>query len=143
MRDGKPGSPVRVLTQPFEEFDGDRYDLITFVAVLHHLPLEATLRKARDLLRPGGRLVVVGVSREAPADRPWSIASMILNPIVGIATHPRRSHAVPTHMTAPTATVAESFDEIALAVERILPGARISRSLFWRYTLSWNAPGSR
>ena len=133
---------VRIQTQPFDEFHARSYDLITFVAVLHHLPLEATLEKVRELLRPGGRLVVVGVSREAPADLPWSIASMILNPIVGIAKHPRRSHAVPAHMTAPTAMATETFEEIALTAQRILPGARLSRSLFWRYRLSWNAPGS-
>ncbi|WP_327636180.1 class I SAM-dependent methyltransferase [Kribbella sp. NBC_00482] len=133
---------VRILTQPFDEVHGSSYDLITFVAVLHHLPLEATLEKVRELLRPGGRLVVVGVSREAPEDLPWSIASMILNPIVGIAKHPRRAHTVPAHMTAPTATAAESFEEIALAAQRILPGARLSRSLFWRYRLTWKAPGS-
>jgi 2-polyprenyl-3-methyl-5-hydroxy-6-metoxy-1,4-benzoquinol methylase len=134
---------VRILTQPFNELHEDRYDLITFVAVLHHLPLEATLEKARELLRPGGRLVVVGVSREARADLPWSIASMVLNPIVGIAKHPRRSATAPVHMTAPTAVPTESFEEITLAAKRILPGARLNRSLFWRYTLSWKAQGSR
>jgi 2-polyprenyl-3-methyl-5-hydroxy-6-metoxy-1,4-benzoquinol methylase len=130
---------VRIRTQPFDELDGDRYDLITFVAVLHHLPLEATLEKARELLRPGGRLVVVGVSRESRADLPWSIASMILNPIVGVVKHPRRSTTTPTHMTAPTATAAESFEEIARTAQRILPGARLNRGPFWRYTLAWNA----
>jgi 2-polyprenyl-3-methyl-5-hydroxy-6-metoxy-1,4-benzoquinol methylase len=133
---------VRILTQPFDEFHGSRYDLITFVAVLHHLPLEATLEKARELLRPGGRLVVVGISREARADLPWSIASMILNPIVGISKNPRRSHTVPAHMTAPTAMAADSFEDIALAAKRVLPGTRLNRGLFWRYTLSWTAPGS-
>ncbi|TCC03000.1 class I SAM-dependent methyltransferase [Kribbella soli] len=133
---------VRILTQPFNELQGNRYDLITFVAVLHHLPLKATLEKTRELLRPGGRLVVVGISREAPADLPWSIASMVLNPIVGIAKHPRRSHTIPAHMTAPTAMAEESFEEIALAAEHTLPGARLRRSLFWRYTLCWKAPGS-
>ncbi|TCC51091.1 class I SAM-dependent methyltransferase [Kribbella capetownensis] len=79
---------VRILTQPFDESHSNRYDLITFVAVLHHLPLPATLEKARELLRPGGRLVVVGISEEARADFPWSIASLILNPIVGAVMHP-------------------------------------------------------
>lgn len=131
---------VRILTQPFDEFDGNRYDLITFVAVLHHLPLKATLEKTRELLRPGGRLVVVGVSHEARGDLPWSIASVILNPIVGVLVHPRRSREVPVQMTAPTAMAVESFEEIARTTERILPGARLRRGLFWRYTLSWSAP---
>jgi len=134
---------VRILTQPFDEFQPNRYDLITFVAVLHHLPLKATLEKTRELLRPGGRLVVVGISREARADLPWSIASLILNPIVGAVVHPRRSRTIPAQMTAPTAMAAESFEEIALTAERILPGARLRRGLLWRYTLSWNAPQER
>ena len=131
---------VRVLTQPFDEVGGSRYDLITFVAVLHHLPLQATLEKSRELLRPGGRLVVVGVSRGTRADLPWEIASLILNPIVGVVRHPRRSRKTPVQMTAPTATASESFNEIAGTAERILPGARLRRGLFWRYTLVWTAP---
>jgi 2-polyprenyl-3-methyl-5-hydroxy-6-metoxy-1,4-benzoquinol methylase len=134
---------VRILTQPFDESHRNRYDLIAFVAVLHHLPLQATLKKARELLRPGGRLIVVGISREARTDLPWSIASLILNPIVGAVVNPRRSSKIPAHMTAPTAMAAESFEEIALAAERILPGARLRRGLFWRYTLSWNVPQGR
>lgn len=131
---------VRILTQPFDEADGSRYDLITFVAVLHHLPLQATLEQARELLRPGGRLVVVGTSRGTRADLPWEIASLILNPIAGVVLHPRRASTTPVQMTAPTAMAAESFQEIARVARRILPGARLRRGLFWRYTLSWTAP---
>lgn len=130
---------VRIVSQPFDESHKDRYDLITFVAVLHHLPLQATLEKARELLRPGGRLVVVGLSRGSPADLPWSIASLVLNPIVGVVVHPRRATTTPTQMTAPTAMAAESFEEIALTAERILPGVRLRRALFWRYALTWTA----
>jgi 2-polyprenyl-3-methyl-5-hydroxy-6-metoxy-1,4-benzoquinol methylase len=130
---------VRILNQPFDESHQDRYDLITFVAVLHHLPLQATLERVRELLRPGGRLVVVGLSRESPADLPWSIASLILNPIVGTVVHPRRATATPTQMTAPTAMAEESFEEITHTAQHILPGARLRRALFWRYTLTWTA----
>jgi hypothetical protein len=38
---------------------------------------------------------------------------------------------------------AESFEEIVLTAERILPGARLRRGLFWRYTLSWTVPQGR
>jgi SAM-dependent methyltransferase len=131
---------VRILNEPFDDSHQDQYDLITFVAVLHHLPLQATLERARELLRPGGRLVVVGLSRESPGDLPWSIASLILNPIVGVVVHPRRARETPPQMTAPTATATETFEEIALTTNRVLPVARLRRALFWRYTLSWTAP---
>ncbi|MEU4389635.1 class I SAM-dependent methyltransferase [Kribbella sp. NPDC023855] len=131
---------VRILTRSFDEVGEDRYDLITFVAVVHHLPLQGTLEKARELLRPGGRLVVVGVSRGVRADLPCEVASLILNPIVGAVVHPRRARETPVQMTAPTAMAAESFEEIAGTARHILPGARLRRGLFWRYTLSWTAP---
>ncbi|TWD75038.1 methyltransferase family protein [Kribbella amoyensis] len=130
---------VRILAQPFDDLDENSYDLITFVAVLHHLPLEATLAEARDLLRPGGRLVVVGISQESPGDLPWSIASLVLNPIIGTIMHPRRSTKTPTQMTAPTAMATETFEEITQTAERVLPGAHLRRALFWRYTLTWTA----
>ncbi|MGC4942620.1 class I SAM-dependent methyltransferase [Kribbella sp. DT2] len=130
---------VRILNEPFDASHRNRYDLITFVAVLHHLPLHATLEKVRELLRPGGRLVVVGLSRESPADLPWSVASLILNPVVGVVVHPRRARETPQQMTAPVAMAAESFEEIARTAERVLPGAQLRRALFWRYTLAWTA----
>ena len=48
----------------FQNFDAEKrsFDLITFVASLHHLPLRGTLQKARQMLRPGGELAIVGLS---------------------------------------------------------------------------------
>ncbi len=40
-------------------------DLITMVAVLHHLDLDDTLARIPALLAPGGRLLVVGLARVA------------------------------------------------------------------------------
>ncbi len=52
---------ISLLVGPFEELtiSGDEYDLVTFWDVLEHLhdPLGA-LRKARNLLRPGGKVLV-------------------------------------------------------------------------------------
>jgi SAM-dependent methyltransferase len=38
------------------------YDLVTFVASIHHMDLTRALRRARNLLRPDGELVVIGLS---------------------------------------------------------------------------------
>lgn len=116
------------------------YDLVTLVAVLHHLPLRQTLQAARSLLKPRGRLVIVGVAKETSADMPWSIASMLLNPVVGAVRHPRRAPTTPPNMTAPTAEPRETFEQIAVVAEEVIPGVRMHRSLFWRYTAVWIAP---
>lgn len=84
------GDPsVTVRHARFEEVGG-RFDVITMVAVLHHLPLEPALRHAAELLAPGGRLLVVGLARaDTLADLAWDVPSSLLNPLVGLIRHPR------------------------------------------------------
>ena len=54
---------VTLLTQLFDDLSTDQsFDLITMVASLHHMELEPTLHKVRQLLRPGGQFLVVGLS---------------------------------------------------------------------------------
>lgn len=118
-----------------------RWDAVTLVAVLHHLPLLPTLRALRGCLAPGGRLVIVGCHREAgPADLLVALPAMIANPVMGLIKHPARADAPPTHMTAPTADPQETLADIRAAAALELPGARIRRRLFWRYTLVYDAP---
>jgi 2-polyprenyl-3-methyl-5-hydroxy-6-metoxy-1,4-benzoquinol methylase len=50
-----------------------RFDLITFVASLHHMDLRASLVKARDLLTPTGEIAVVGCcANKTVRDWVWS-----------------------------------------------------------------------
>ncbi|MFI7226481.1 class I SAM-dependent methyltransferase [Nonomuraea angiospora] len=118
-----------------------RWDAVTLVAVLHHLPLVPTLRELRGCLAPGGRLVVVGCYREAgPADLLAALPAMVANPIMGLVKHPARADVPPLHMTAPTAEAQETLANIRAAAAQELPGARVRRRLFWRYTLVYDAP---
>jgi SAM-dependent methyltransferase len=135
-------SGVTVVEAGFGERDRERrYDAVTLVAVLHHLPLAPTLRELRGCLTPGGRLVVVGCYREeGRADLLVSLLSVLLNPLIGLAKHPARATAPPLHMTAPTAAPQETLAAIRAAAAQELPGARIRRRLFWRYSLLYDAP---
>ncbi|MGN7860078.1 class I SAM-dependent methyltransferase [Microbacterium sp. 22303] len=135
---------IAVQNLAFEDLEttGVRYDLITFVAVLHHLDLVPALEKARELLSPGGRILIVGVAEETDADLPWTVVSMLLNPLIGAIRHPRRALRYPASMTAPTAEPRETFDEIRAVTRTVLPGIRFRRRFFWRYTAVWTAPVS-
>ncbi|MFC9735389.1 class I SAM-dependent methyltransferase [Streptomyces roseolus] len=118
-----------------------RFDAITLVAVLHHLPLVPTLRELRGCLAPGGRLVVVGCYQEAGGvDLFASLLSVLLNPLMGLVKHPSRATTSPLHMSAPTADPRETLGDIRAAAAQELPGARIRRRLFWRYSLVYDAP---
>jgi Methyltransferase domain len=78
----------------FEEFaaaagDGEA-DLITMVAVLHHLGLDDTLARIPGLLAPGGRLLVVGLARvNSLPDLAVDLISAAANPVMGLIRHPR------------------------------------------------------
>src|SRR5262249_49384382 len=85
---------VTIRRCSFEELPaaaGDREaDLITMVAVLHHLCLDETLARIPGLLAPGGRLLVVGLARaDSLPDLLVDLISAAANPVMGLIKHPR------------------------------------------------------
>ena len=123
------------------ELDGP-YDLITLVAVLHHLDAAQALGEVARLLAPGGRLLVVGVAPPSgPVDLLWEIASLALNPVVGFVKHPRRTSGVDPRPSVPVRDASVSLDELKRIAGDILPGAVFRRRLLFRHTISWTKPG--
>jgi SAM-dependent methyltransferase len=120
-------------------------DLITMVAVLHHLDLEDTLARIPQLLAPQGRLLIVGLARpDSLADLAFDVVSGAANPAMGMLKHPRAArrpqparHGQPVMPMKPPAT---SLAEIVTAARAHLPGSRVRRRLFFRYTLRWDKP---
>ncbi|AHH18291.1 putative methyltransferase [Nocardia nova SH22a] len=126
----------------YEERDrARRWSAITLVASLHHLPLTETLQDLRSSLLPGGRLVVIGCYRSnSGIDHATTALAVPLNLLMGLIKHPRSAHRIPDEMTAPTADPKETLQEIRAAAAEQLPGARIRRRLFWRYSLVYDKP---
>ncbi|MFI5941018.1 class I SAM-dependent methyltransferase [Streptomyces uncialis] len=114
------------------------YDVITCVATLHHLPFTETLTRFRDRLAPGGTLVIVGVAKpETLGDQLLAMVSAVLNVAMALLKNRGRGAARPVAMTAKVRPADMSFPDIAREAHRVLPGARLRRRLFWRYTLVW------
>ncbi|MGW0613654.1 class I SAM-dependent methyltransferase [Streptomyces sp. NPDC002788] len=134
-------APVTYTTSDALTGLGRPHDVITCVAVLHHLPFTEALEAFRDHLAPGGALVIVGVCRErTPADHLLSVASIPLNIVMALLKNRGRRAERPVSMTAPVRQPDMTFPEIARTARTILPGARLRRRLFWRYTLVWRHP---
>jgi 2-polyprenyl-3-methyl-5-hydroxy-6-metoxy-1,4-benzoquinol methylase len=115
------------------------YDVITCVAVVHHLPFTQALQAFRDRLAPGGTLVIVGVSRErTPVDHLLGVASIPLNIVMALLKSRGRPVSRPVSMTARTRPAVMTFPETVREARTVLPGARLRRRLLWRHTLVWH-----
>ncbi|HEY9266621.1 MAG TPA: class I SAM-dependent methyltransferase [Mycobacterium sp.] len=128
---------VTVAQVGFDAFDaGDsRFDLITFVASLHHMDLRESLVKARQLVRPSGEIAAVGLSaNKTPGDWLWSAACL---PAVRIGSW---LHAETRDIGVPVTEARESLDEIRRITDEALPGAVLRRGLYYRYLLRWRKP---
>ncbi len=117
---------------------GGSYDVITCVAVVHHLPYADALALFRRQLAPGGTLVVVGVARaEGAVDHLLGAVAVPANLVMAWVKNRGRRAARPVAMTARTRAAEMGFGEVVREARRVLPGCRVRRRLFWRYTLVW------
>ncbi|MFJ8857651.1 class I SAM-dependent methyltransferase [Streptomyces sp. NPDC102451] len=123
------------------ELPGGPFDVITCVATLHHLPFTEALTCFGRQLAPGGTLVVLGLSRAAsPLDHALGLVAVPANAATGWIRNRGRPSRRPVSMTARTRPASMTFDDIAGEAAKILPGARLRRRLFWRYSLVWHRP---
>lgn len=134
-----PTAPVTfTVADALTGIPGGPYDVITCVATIHHLPFTEALRVFRRHLTPGGALVVLGLSRSTTRhDFALDLASVPLNAAMGWLKNKGRRAPRPASMTAVTRPAEMSFSDIARDAQTVLPGARLRRRLFWRYSLVW------
>jgi hypothetical protein len=94
------------------------------------------LGRMRELLRPGGKLILVGLARSRfPADLAWEAAAVAAN--LGYRlTRSYWQQPGPTVLPPP-----ETYPGMRQLAAALLPGAQYRRLLLWRYLLAWTKPG--
>ncbi|MFE9408107.1 class I SAM-dependent methyltransferase [Streptomyces sp. NPDC006704] len=117
------------------ELPGAEYDFVCSVTRIHHMDFEAAPVRMRELLRPGGTLVVVGPARETNVTE-WA-ALIAAAPIVRITKGLRRARG-PRGM--PVADPQMSYGQVRAAARLLLPGVRYRRRVLRRYALTWEKP---
>lgn len=136
-RDTGEGDGVEYLEGDFlgHPFPAASFDLVTAVASLHHMDEAAALARMAELLRPGGRLAVVGMARSSlPRDLPYELA--------GIAAYRLRLPGR-TRWETPAPKVWPSpstYPQLRRLSEGLLPGRAFRRRAMWRYLLTWTRP---
>ena len=140
---GYPHIEYRVAdVQEWEPEEG-QFDCIATIATLHHLPLEPTLRKMRTALRQGGTLLVLDLYRQqTPADLLTNVAAVPMNIVLRLMKE--RRLRVPAEVRAAwdrhgRTDVYPTLREVRTTCAAILPGAKITRHLLWRYSIVWTA----
>lgn len=125
---------VTVSQADFQDYQAGarRFDLITFVASLHHMDLRASLVKARDLLTPTGEIAAVGCSANKTV-RDWVWSAMCVPAArIGSLLH-SETRNIGVVVTDPQ----EGLDDIRGTVDEVLPGASVRRALYYRYLVRW------
>jgi 2-polyprenyl-3-methyl-5-hydroxy-6-metoxy-1,4-benzoquinol methylase len=108
----------------------ERFETVVSVAMLHHVSLDAGLAKLASFVAPGGQLVIVDLFDAGFA---YSALNVFLQMF-----HPQHhggaelaaawaEHGMHEHMP--------KLRDVRAACRRMLPGARVTRHLEWRYSI--------
>ncbi|WP_106247308.1 class I SAM-dependent methyltransferase [Allonocardiopsis opalescens] len=121
------------------ELPAGRYDYISCLASIHHVPF-GTVAALREALAPGGVLVILGCYPErTAADLAWSLPAVPVNAAARLAVAAgdalRRAPAARTRVKAPVRPPLMPLRQVRAEAAALLPGCTIRRLLFWRYLL--------
>ena len=132
-------SNVTITAGPWTDGDDEDFDLVTMVAVLHHLDVADALAHVRRRLRPGGRFLAVGLAPPTTArDYAWDVASIVTNPVIGYVTHPWPSReGAPVHFPVPVRDPTLTSDQLRRLLDQLMPGAVLRHRLGFRHTIEW------
>jgi SAM-dependent methyltransferase len=127
---------VEVIAEDFLEaaLPAGSFDFISAIAVIHWMQFDRFLSKAANLLRADGVLAVVGLARDStPTDYAFSAVS-------AVASRLARSRRGWWDSPVPRIDPDETYAEIRGAAKALLPGVRLRRRLYLRYTMLWRKP---
>ena len=111
------------------------FDVVTALASVHHLPFNAAIQRSREVLRPGGTLLVLGIWTDNT-----TAVDQVLNRGAGLLNRLCQRIWGPDVMNAPARMPAMTLRDVRRAAAVLVPRATVRRHLLWRYVLVWHKP---
>lgn len=125
-----------VINVSFEDFkfEEDLIDTVIFVASIHHMDMAEAIEKAKKLLSPHGKIIIVGIAKPIGIlDHIIELLRVIPAKIGSIINNEKVSEQI----GVPTVPAEMSYKQIKEISRKHLPDAEISRGLYYRYLLFW------
>jgi SAM-dependent methyltransferase len=122
------------------DFPTEYFDCIISIATLHHLPLEETLSKMKSALKVNGVLLVLDLYQGTLPDAFTSLvafpSSLVLKYLkTGCLKDPPEVRAAWAEHVKHDSFL--TLRQLRHRCQTTLPGAKIRKHLFWRYSLIW------
>jgi SAM-dependent methyltransferase len=138
-RESDAGMGINYVYGDFLSYDAEpgSVDFICSVAALHHMDARSALGRMRYLLRPGGRLAIIGCARSASM-QDWAAEAG------GTVAHRLHRYVLRKGYRGPGGPIcwppAETYAGMRRLATSMLPGVQFRRRLLWRYSLVWTKP---
>ncbi|HEX8738125.1 MAG TPA: class I SAM-dependent methyltransferase [Pyrinomonadaceae bacterium] len=122
-------------------FPDEHFDAIVSIATFHHLPLEQVLPKLKRALKPGGRLLILDISRMESV--PDFLTAAVAVPLGALLKIFHNGFARPTKAEREAWARHDetdcflSFSEAKRIYSNHLENASVQRHLFFRYSVIW------
>jgi SAM-dependent methyltransferase len=122
----------------------NHFDCIVSIATLHHLPLDFMLEKMKSALTPGGVLLTLDLFEpESASDYAMSIPAIPWNFVLRLWKEHRLRPLLEVQQAWAEhgrTDVYSTLSQVRHVCAQILPGARVTRHLLWRYSVVWTRP---
>lgn len=128
------------------QFPIEPFNAILLIATVHHLPIETLLPSLNAALKPGGKLVILDlVEREDILDMLMDAIAVPLNWLLNVFKN-RRITRTPEAVAAWREHIRTDYYLTRSQAQQIysksLPGAKLRKHLFWRYSVVWEKPSA-
>jgi SAM-dependent methyltransferase len=130
-----------VLSWPWP---AERFDCVASIATFHHLPMEPMLAAIKAALKPGGVLLILDLYEAQGWGQQFDAGLAMIGSLALRLLHNgrlRESEAARQAWAAHGAhDVYLRLSQVRDICSKLLPGATVTRHLFWRYSIVWHKP---